>query len=152
MSDRKKLDREIARVQRDLNRWARKIGLIERGQLVVISARVDGVGLSARLAKEKFLKMDPGDFFSPERFREAGLSKLSSARLAGACRRACRVDVGTRDEPATLILDTMRKFLRWYPSVRFISGIKRVGLEGLTVILRILEEAGLNLVDDRSLI
>jgi hypothetical protein len=151
MSDRKKLDREIARVQRDLNRWAQHTGQIERGQRIVFSARIVGVGQKARLAKERHLKMNPRDFFSAERLLEAGLSRRHSTILSNACLRACFVDVGTRDEPETMELETMRRFLVWYPSTKAISsGIKRIGPRGFSVIVKMIRAAGLEITDNGS--
>ena len=134
------LSKKILEFQLALNKWAKKNGVIEESEQILLTTTVHS--LVVVQSASEYLGMNPRDFFSKDRLMSVGLTKPNAMRAHNCMWNACARDEyhKYREEP----IQTMKKFLFLYGTVPQLYRIKNMGKVCVSGVVQLIHKAGLH--------
>lgn len=135
------LTEKVLKVQKTLNQWAKKEGILQTGEVIVVSLQIFG--------GENYLNMSPEEFFSEPRLKNTGLPRILVTRAYNHIRGANLFYDGNKPpgERSSLKHKTMKDFLSEYNDVRRLLRIRNLGRKSVPVIVKAIRDAGLSIGD-----
>lgn len=142
------VEKKVIAVQKSLNRWARKNGVISDDELIFITVYTKFEMSSLQISPEQ---ISPEKFFSMDRLKVAGLTKWSTTRAPHCVKNACYWDF-YKNKERSLPLNSMKEFLVLYGDVNELFKIKNLGQVCIDSMVMMIRDAGLQIADSHNLL
>ena len=145
------LGEKVVSLQKSLNRWARKNGVIREDEFLIITVRA--------CMGPTVLSMAPEDFFSINRLKEFEIAGGTAARAHhGVQNSNWQWDVPNEannwqaSPKSVSVHKDMVSWLSQYDDVEKLNRIKNLGKSSIAVIVRLLKKEGLTIEDSQHLL
>lgn len=131
-------------IQQELEVWASNNSILQPGERLVFSLRIEGVPTVVRDNAEDPLELSVADFFKDtKRLREVGVPEHNRPRLVNAVINECSYAFGGGKEGKDATNTTLREFLDARPDAKSMLRSPNFGRKCLREFVRILEAAGI---------
>ncbi len=136
---------KISELQGLLEVWAKETNILQPGERIVFSLRVEGVPLAVHDTEEGLWDMPAVQFFNPKRLVSHGVYYATAVRIYNSIRNE-EFD-HKRKSPPDESLKTMRSFLAKYTK-RALRRFGNMGPKSVNEMERVLKEVGMVLRED----